>query len=247
MNKQNDEITIKELINIFIPKIWLIVLVAVVCAVLLGGYSVMFEKDTYTSKASFIMVKIPTQYNTSDGKDYAVTTGLNESEISAMQSMIAMSEQVMETSRYLATVKEELVRRDEAYEDVSIGQLKNMLSIAIVGSATCFDVAAVSTDPTLSYHVTDIVHDTLADEIEYVFASYSITIKDIDPPVEAISPDGKNTVRNALIGFLAGALLTMVIVFIVNKLDVVIRSRDKIETNFNIPIIGTIPRFENDN
>ena len=44
----------------------------------------------------------------------------------------------------------------------------------------------------------------------------------------------------------AGAVLTALIVFVVAKLDIVIRSKEKLEQSFNVPVIGVIPRFETD-
>lgn len=246
MKKQNEEITIKELLNIFLPKIWIIALVAIVFAALLGGYSMFIKDDTYTSTASFIMVKIPTQYNENTGST-AVTTGLSASEIDAMQSMIAMSEQVMETNEYLSTVKEKLVERDPRYANISVSALKEMLSIKVVGEATCFDLSAMSTDPQLSYDISDIVYHTFPAVIEDVFDSYSITIKIIDPPLKASSANGKGVFKNAVIGGFAGAVLSALLVFVISKLDVVVRSKEKIEQSFDIPIIGMIPQFENDN
>ena len=246
MKKQRDEITIKELIDIFIPKIWIVALVAVVFAGLLGGYSMFIKDDTFTSKASFVMVKIPTQYNDSTGTT-AVTTGLTASEIQAMQSMIAMSEQVVQTHEYLSSVKAQLVARDARYESVSVSQLRSMLSIKIVGEATCFDLSVVSEDSQLSYDVSDIVYQTFPDVIEDVFDSYSVTIKMIDPPRKASSANAKGTFKNAVIGGASGVILSALVIFIISKLDVVVRSKEKIENSFDIPVIGLIPRFEEDN
>ena len=246
MKKQHEEITIKELIDIFLPKIWIIAIVAIVFAGLLGAYSMFIKDDTFTSTASFIMVKIPTQYNENTGTT-AVTTGLTASEIQAMQSMISMSEQVIETNDYLEKVKEKLVSRDARYEGVSINRLRDMLSIKVVGEATCFDLSVVSTDSQLSYDVSQIVYETFPSVIEDVFDSYSVTIKIIDPPRKAVSPNSKGVFKNAVIGGFAGAILAVIVVFIISKLDVVIRSKDKVEKSFDIPIIGIIPRFEDDN
>ena len=246
MKKQREEITIKELIDIFLPKIWIVALVAIVFAGLLGGYSMFLKDDTYTSRASFVMVKIPTQYNDTTGTT-AVTTGLTASEIQAMQSMIAMSEQVIQTHDYLSDVKEALVARDARYESVSVGQLREMLAIKIVGDATCFDLSVVSKDAQLSYDVSDIVYQTFPDVIEDVFDSYSVTIKMIDPPRKAASANSKGTFKNAVIGGVAGAVLSVLVIFVISKLDVVIRSKEKLEGSFDIPVIGLIPKFEEDN
>ena len=246
MKKQNEEITIKELIDIFLPKIWLIALITIVFAGALGGYSMFMKDDTYTSTASFIMVKIPTKYDGNSGST-AVTTGLNASEIEAMQYMIGMAEQIMETNDYLTTVKTALVERDARYQSVSVNALKSMLSIKVVGDATCFDLSVLSTDPQLSYDVSEVVYQTFPAVIEKYYSSYSISIKLIDTPVKATSANSKGVLKNAVIGGFGGGVLALLLVFVVAKLDVIVRSKEKIEQSLDIPIIGLIPRFESDN
>ena len=55
LKKRNDEISVKDIINLFIPKLWIIVVCAVVLGVLLGGYASFFKSDTYTSKVTFMV------------------------------------------------------------------------------------------------------------------------------------------------------------------------------------------------
>ena len=87
----------------------------------------------------------------------------------------------------------------------------------------------------------------MKDVIEDVFDSYSITIKIINSPKKALTANSKGVFRNAIIGGFAGALVTMLAVFVVSRLDVIIRNKEKIEQSFDIPILGLIPRFEQDN
>jgi capsular polysaccharide biosynthesis protein len=240
MKKQQDEISIKELFNIFIPKLWIVAIVSVLFAALLGGYTVFIQKDTYTSAGAFVMLKTPTKYNDSDTNS-ATTTGLNANEIEAMQNMIEMSETVMETSSFLTVIKEELVARYPEYSGISLGQLQSALSITVDGDSTVFYLSAVSGDSKLSYAIAEVANDKFPEKIEDVFSTYSIKIKSIDPPRQALSPDGKGTVKKALIGFIFGAVVSMIAIFVVSKLDVIVRSKEKIENNYDIPIIGVIP------
>ncbi len=239
--QENDEITIKGLIDIFLPKLWLIVVLGVLFAGAFGFYSYFIKTDTYTSTAKFIMIKVPTKYN-DEVTNTPQNTGINANEISAMQSLIEMSEQVMKTDDFLLSVKDELVKRDGEYSDITVNSLKSMLSISLDGEGTVFDLKCVSPSSKLSFDVTEIVYLTLPEVIKDVFSSYAIIIKDIQTPVEAVTANSKNTTRNTVIGFLAGALLGFVGVFIVSKLDVRIRTKEKIEANFDIPVIGVIPR-----
>lgn len=241
--QENDEITIKGLVDIFLPKIWLIALLAILFAGAFGFYSYFLKDDTYTSTAKFVMVKVPTKYN-EEVTNVAQNTGINANEISAMQSLIEMAEQVMKTDDFLGVVKEELVRRDEKYVSLTIGNLKSMLSITLDGEGTVFDLKCVSTSSRLSYDVTEVVFSTLPDVIKDVFDSYAIMIKDIQTPREASSPNSKNTTRNAILGCIAGAFLGFVTVFVISKLDVAIRTKEKIEANFDIPVIGVIPNLD---
>lgn len=239
----NDEITIKGLIDIFLPKLWFIVLLAVLFAGVFGFYSLFIKSDTYTSTAKFIMVKVPTKYN-DEVTNTPQNTGINANEISAMQSLIAMSEQVMKTDDFLLDVINELVERDPAYSALTVKQLKSMLSISLDGEGTVFDLKCISGSSRLSYDVTEVVYSTLPAVIREVFSSYAIMITDIQTPSEAEMPNSKNTTRNTVIGFLAGALLGMVAVFVVSRLDVGIRNKEKIEDNFDIPVIGVIPYLD---
>ena len=245
MNNKNDEITLKNLFDIFLPKLWLIALIAILFAGIVGGYSFFFKEDQYTSNASFIMVKVPTQYSDSSTTT-ALNTGLNANEIEAMQAMIGMSDKVMKSNEFMSDIKARLVARDLRYETVSLAQLKGMITIKVVGDATCFDITTTSTDPKLAFDLNEVVYEKLPGVIESVFDSYAIRVKVIDPPVESSTPVAKNTVRNTVLGFAVGAVFAAVVVFIISRLDVVIRSRENIEKSFDIPILGVIPRLEDE-
>ena len=243
-NRQGtDEITIKGLIDIFLPKIWLIALLAILFAGAFGFYSNFMKDDTYTSTAKFVMVKVPTKYN-EEVTNVAQNTGINANEISAMQSLIEMAEQVMETDDFLGVVREELIKRDAKYASLTVQNLKSMLSISLDGEGTVFDLKCVSTSSRVSCDITEVVFLTLPDVIKDVFDSYAIMIKDIQTPREAMAPNSKNTVRNTVLGFIAGAFLGFVMVFVISKLDIAIRTKEKIEAHFDIPIIGVIPDLD---
>ena len=53
MKKRNEEVTFKDILDVFIPKIWIIAIAAVVLAVVMGAYSAFFVEDTYTTKTIF--------------------------------------------------------------------------------------------------------------------------------------------------------------------------------------------------
>ena len=231
MNKKNDEITIQGIVDIFLPKIWLIALIAVIFAAVLGGYSMFFTKDTYTSNTKYMVIKTSSSSSTT-------TTGLSSSDIIGMQGMIANAQEILKTHDFCEAVIKELGR-----DDLKIDDIKKMTTVTLSNSdATCYNVNVTSTDKKLSYELADVAGRLL--EEEFLDTNYAYAIKSIESAREAEKANSKNVLRNAVIGLLAGALLTMVVIFIYDRFDIVIRTREKIENNFDIPILGVIPRLE---
>lgn len=242
MKKQTDEISIGDLMDVFIPKLWLIVIVGILFGAALGLRSMFLVTDTYTTTAQMVMNKIPTVYS-EEVTNSPHSTGINANEIAAMQSLINMSEDLMHTNDFLSKVKEKLVEKNSSYSSVNISTLKSMLSISIVGEETIFTIKSVSTDKQLGYDAVGVVFDLLPGVIIDTFSSYAIQIKPVDAAGEPVH-NSKNVVRNTAVGFIGGALLSMAIIFIIFKLDVMVRSKERLEECFDIPVIGVIPHLE---
>ena len=233
MKNNNNEITIKDLLDIFLPKIWLIALVSIVCAAALGAYSAFLKPETYTASSTFSMVKVPMSGSQNE------TTGINPTEIEGMQYIIKSSEHVLASRTFGETVREKL----EGFESVTVEQIQRMVSISLMGDTTNFKLSVVSGDPALSKAVADITYEIFPEDMKGRF-SYAVKITEIDPPLMPKGPDSSNAVRNAVVGFGIGFVASMLVVFVMAKMDVVIRSRETIEAAFDIPVLGVIPRYE---
>ncbi|MBQ8583194.1 MAG: hypothetical protein IJ488_01110 [Clostridia bacterium] len=238
MKKQNDEITIKGLINIFLPKLWLIILVAVLFGAAFGGYSAFMKKDTYTSSGKYMMSKI----NYTEVYD---KTGLTSSEVDAMQLMIANMQEIVDTNRFANKVIDSLKNDYSITREFTPSQIRPMMKVVLSGeNTTCYYIRVTSDDPEISQAIAEVAGKLLVED--YKETKYAVTIDLKDDPALPTSPDSKNVVRNAVIGFAGGFLLAALAVFVISKLDVVVRSREKLEDNFDMPVLGVIPRLESD-
>jgi len=239
MKKKNDEITLKGLAKIFLPCWWIILIISILFGAAFGAYSFM-QKDTYTSRGKFMVVKV----NMSDNN---AQTGLNSSEIEAMQSMVANFGEIINTDRFAKNVVDKLGEVVMGIDDkLSTGAVKNMMSVSLSGQdTTCYYFSATAYEQEHAKAVAEVAGNLLVEEYQEM-TKYAINIRLIDDPTEA-KKDSKNVVRNAVIGFAAGMFLSLVLVFVVTKFDVVVRGRDKIEDHFDLPILGVIPRLEVEN
>ena len=153
MKKQNEELTLKDILNIFLPKLWFLVLVAIVCAAVLGTMTAM-KKDTFTAESTFMMVKVPVS------NSEATNTGLNAAEIEAMQNMISSSKFILESTSFCQKVRDMLV----GYEGVDAMDIRSMLSVSLMEDSTCFSVSTRTVDPQLAKDVADVVHKLLPED-----------------------------------------------------------------------------------
>jgi capsular polysaccharide biosynthesis protein len=238
MKKQNDEITIKGLINIFLPKLWIIILVAVLFGAAFGGYSKFMKKDTYTSSGKYMMSKI-------NYTEVYEMTGLTSSEVDAMQLMIANMQEIVDTNRFANKVIERLRSDYDITRDFTAAEIRPMMKVVLSGdNTTCYYLRVTSDNPEISKAVAEVAGALLVDD--YKETKYAVTIDLKDDPTLPTAPDSKNVVRNTVIGFAGGFLLAAIAVFVVSKLDVVIRSREKLEDNIDLPVLGVIPKLESD-
>ena len=66
MRKNKEEISFAELFSMFVPWIWVIVVVAVSLAILTGGYFMVFTNDTYTSSVKIYFYRGEQQASMND-------------------------------------------------------------------------------------------------------------------------------------------------------------------------------------
>lgn len=227
MKKEHDEVTFKDLLNIFVPKLWLIAIVSVICSAVLGLYSAFIKKDTYTSYSTMYVFKSATAANTSD--------------IAIAQEMISIYEIIIRTDEVLNIIISKLPV-EYAKSNITTDFLRSALTVSDLGNNGAFKISFTTGDPKLSKLLAEIAEMIIPSEIiSRIPNALRLTI--LESPSDA-KQNNKYTFRNVIIGFLAGALLSAFFIWIISMFDVVIRDRKKIEDNFDIPILGVLPRHE---
>ena len=104
-------------------------------------------------------------------------------------------------------------------------------------------VSVTTDNPALSFDI--------AKAIEQEFPAVMLDkIKDalsfltFESPQLPKSANQKPIIRNAVLAFVAGAAITVAVIWIATVFDVCIHDKKKIEDNFDVPILGVIPRHD---
>ena len=233
MVKRNEEFSIKDLISLFIPKIGLILVCALVASLLFGGYASFIKDDTYTSSAKMHVIK-------------QTSSQISTSDIDFISKVIDDYKVLITTDMFLNYVIQD-VEDDETYVNNNWNISKSYIKGHMSTSAITDDILQISVttdNPAKSHLIATAVSEVIRDRSRELFAfGDTLTVKIVHASTPN-SANSKNVARNALIGFVAGAVVSMLAIFTISLFDIVVRDKKKLEDTFGLPIIGLIPKFD---
>lgn len=274
MVKKKKEKTVKDILNIFIPKIWILFTVGAIFTACMCVYSFFLKKDTYTT-TSVVLVSVDT---TGGGMNDSQTTQLAQQTVKSYEEVIyrgvfldgicaiISSDDALKghfinedsidyqnateaEKKNIITVEKLSARISEVYGENGItrSKLKKMISVKTAEETPSFVLNVTSADPMICSAVSKVLSDRIEDGVLDAFLKSKLGSEIIEYPemnYSSIGANSKHTVRNSAIAFVIGFLLAAAAVWLFSTFDVVIRDASKIEENLDIPILGIIPRHE---
>ena len=240
------EVTIKDLAEILLPKLWLIILVSVIASCLSFAYSRFFKDDTYTVSSTLMV-------NSTISTSGSITTGDN---IIVARYMLENYKIVLKSDNFLNRVVKDL-SNNKLYEqhrdltqNLNAKQIKSMLTISHYEDTEIFSLSVTAGDPQLAAVVLNAIHDNAITGLAGVVESAKIfklsALQDPISPESAklIAKNSKHEFRNAILAFLVVGVLLAVAVWVYSFFDVIIRDKKNLSDNIDIPILGVIPKHE---
>ena len=241
------EVTIKDLAELLIPKLWIIVVVSILASGVAFIYSHFFKVDTYTS-TSILFV------NTTSAENDSMTTGDN---IMVASNMLDNYKVIIKRDRFLNLVVSALKKEDGPFaeykditQDLTASKIGKMISISNYEDTQVFSLSVSSTYPTLSAVVLNAVHITAVTQMkEIVPTAKRFEITSVQDPLQpedekSSTQNSKHEMRNAVLSFMVAAVMSVVCVWVFSFFDVTIRDRKKLIDNVDVPILGVIPKHE---
>ena len=224
--KSESDISIVDIINMMLTFWWFIVILAV----LVGGATYTYFKISsvpqYKSTARM--------YINTEGQQSS--TDVNANAITGAANLLPTYIDVIKSKTFLTTVSDDL---DNRY---SVEKINSMLSLEAVTDTNIIKIEVVNEDSHVAYLVCSSIVNNASNEIARVFGGGSTKLTEY--PEEAKTAEPLHTGRNAAIGFLVGAVIAMLIIFLVNLFDTRVKSKDELVARYNLPVLGEIPSLE---
>ena len=116
-----------------------------------------------------------------------------------------------------------------------------MVSLSVIEDTELLKIDVTSSDQAFAKEVAVAYSKIVPDFVMGMYTNGEVELR--NSPREA-TVNSRGTVKNAIIGFIGGALFAAALVFVISMFDVTVHDRKKIEDNFDIPVLGVIPKVD---
>ncbi len=226
LEKEETVIDFQRLFSAIVSKLWLVALVAVLCAVLAFGWTRYKQTPVYDASSLFYV-------NNSDISVGNVSLGISAGDISASNYLVKSYVIVLTTRETLEDVI------DYAGVDMSSGELKGMISAAAVDETQIFRVTVRHTDPEKAAKIANAIEYILPNRIKEVIDGTSAKV--VESAIVPTAPSGPNYSRSTIVGFLIGLLGVVGVLVLKEIFDVKIHDEEDVSRNCKHPILVTVP------
>ena len=218
-----------KLLRALLRRAWAVVMVGVVFAA--AGY--FFAKATYVPT---YVEKATLEFTSTKYIKVADATGKEE-----LVTVVVPYEN-NDVSRYSMLMKSDAMLynlSEKLKNEYSVGMLRDAMTLTETAVSGIFGLEVSGLDPTFCSKVMDALLDVFPD---YMRTSAStINIRLINYPSAPTINNSDNSVKIALLAFMAGALLIALIVVLVEIFSDTVKDIDDIRNKTNVAVIGSIP------
>lgn len=220
-----EEIDLKELINIFMEKKMLIVLIVVIFALLGAIYTLKFITPMYEATTSLVLVQIGGDLK--DGTTSITTTDIQlNSKLVNDYSSIAGSEVVAQ--KVLENLK----------LPMTLSELRECISITTETNTEVISIIVKHSDPEIAQRIANEVASVFMEKTQEIYKVGNIYV--LDKASLPITPYNIHLSKNIIVFAFIGGVLVSGYILLINMLDTTIKSDSDIEKTLDVPVLASI-------
>ncbi len=227
-NTNSIEVDIVEIVWYLLSRWYMLIISAVVAMGLVLGADLLFVAPKYQSSVTF---------NVENTRETSKVEGVTSSDIVAAESLAETYKVILSSNSVRERVVESLAAINVA---ITENQLSNAVAISEISNTQILRVDVTHKDEEMAYTIAKTYEKVVTNMIihltnwgnAYVIDSARMPKKPSSPRVE----------RDAVIGFMAGMALCVLILLIIRFSDRRIFVAEDIENALNVTVIGQIPK-----
>ncbi len=214
-------ISFKDMFKILWQKKWLVAIILVVSVIAAVVYGLFFQKDKYVSNAKIIVI------NSSD------TGKISSNDVSTANNLVVdYAEFVVDR-----TVLEEVGK--QISPKLSFEQLRSYVNINVPEGSHILEIQVTTGDPQYSKSIADKICEIAKGKIYEIIGVDKVNVFG---PASLPKSSSIYSIRHlAVLGFGAGAVLSVVLAFAFLILSDILKNDEEIEEALGLPILSHIP------
>jgi capsular polysaccharide biosynthesis protein len=249
MEEKEIQIDLRELLNVFLSKIGYVLVCAVVFAAVAFFYTKLAVPYRYTSSVSL--------YVTNNTYNNSISDSVNISDVNASQQLVDTYRIILSDDVVMDSISEKL-NENYSQEELSpyiaydindndelmpsTDAIRNCISFSSVEDTEILKVDVTTRSPKLSAEICSYITEIAPETIIRVIGAGSVEpIGKVKVPK---APSGPNVKKNTLVGFMAGFVLAVAIVFIIYFMDNTLTNGDAFKNRIDLPVLGEIPSYD---
>nr|WP_295588597.1 capsular polysaccharide biosynthesis protein CpsC [uncultured Streptococcus sp.] len=227
MKEQNMmEIDVFQLLKILWKRKFLIALVAIVTGVVAFAYSSFIVKPEYTSTTRIYVVN----------RNQGDKSGLTNQDLQAGSYLVKDYREIILSQDVLEKVATDLKL------DLPSKGLASKIKVTVPADTRIVSISVTDRVPEEASRIANSLREVAAQKIISVTRVSDVTTLEEARP--ATSPSSPNIRRNTMIGFLAGAVVMIVTVLLIELLDTRVKRPEDVEDVMQIALLGVVPNLD---
>lgn len=220
------EIDLSRMLNAILARAWMVAATAVVSAILVCLFTILFITPQYKASARFYVnnnsVSLGSTSLSITANDLNTSRGLVESYLVILDSRETLN----------AVIDYSGVNR-------SYSAVRQMISASSVNETEIFEVVVTSPHPEEAETLANAIAYILPKRIDSIIEGTSAKI--VDAAVLPVNPSSPNVTTNTIVGFLLGLVLSVGLIVLKEIFDVTIRGAEDVALISKLPILASVP------
>ena len=226
-----EEIDLKELIQMFLEKKFLILIVVVLFAILGVGYTQKVVVPIYKSSTSLVLVQTGTE-RAPEEMTAASEGSITTSDLTLNSKLVNIYTEIAESDIVASTVHKNLKL------DMSLEQLKDCIVVSTKSNTELITVAVTHTEPKKASTIANEVAKVFIEKVQEIYKVENLYVLDVAKIPE--EPSNINLGKNVVIFSFVGLILVAGYILLVNMLDTTIKTDTDIMKSTDLPVLASI-------
>ena len=224
-----EEIDLKEMFNMFWSK--KIQIIIIILVFMIGGiiYTSEFTTPMYSSSTTLVLAS-------SEDTENNINTTITATDITINSKLVSTYSELVKSKNILREVINNLkvsVDEDTLRKHVKVSSVKNTELI---------EITVEDENPSNAAKIANEIAKVFTEKVKEIYNINNVQIVD-EAEISSV-PSNINHVKNAIMSIGIGLVIAVIYVIISSMLDTTIKTPEDVETNFNIPVLASIPMIE---